>query len=67
MKRHLLKSLTVAVQAALILACIAGGGVRAQQQPATSPAGPTLYARIGGYDFVARFVDTAFPRVASHP
>lgn len=28
---------------------------------------PTLYARVGGYDFVARFVDTAFPRVAAQP
>ena len=28
---------------------------------------PTLYARLGGYDFIARFVDTAFPKVASHP
>jgi hemoglobin len=25
----------------------------------------TLYARLGGYDFIARFVDTAFPRVAT--
>jgi hemoglobin len=67
MKLYLRKSLIVAVQAALVLACTAGEAVRAQQQPATSPAGPTLYAKIGGYDFVARFVDTAFPRVASHP
>jgi hemoglobin len=28
---------------------------------------PTLYERLGGYDFIARLVDTAFPRVASHP
>jgi hemoglobin len=27
----------------------------------------TLYERIGGYDFIAKFVDTAFPRVAGHP
>jgi hemoglobin len=27
--------------------------------------GETLYERLGGYDFIARFVDTAFPRVAS--
>src|SRR5262249_55261114 len=31
---------------------------------ATTP--PTLYTRLGGYDFIARFVDTAFPKVASH-
>jgi hemoglobin len=67
MTLHLRKSLTTAVQAALVLVCTAMGPVRAQQQPATPSAGPTLYARIGGYDFVARFVDTAFPRVASHP
>ncbi len=29
--------------------------------------GPTLYARLGGYDFIAKLVDTAFPRVAAHP
>ena len=29
--------------------------------------GKTLYARVGGYDFIARFVDTAFPRVATQP
>jgi hemoglobin len=27
----------------------------------------TLYARFGGYDALAQFVDTAFPRVAGHP
>jgi hemoglobin len=32
-----------------------------------APASPSLYQRVGGYDFVARFVDTAFPRVATHP
>jgi len=26
----------------------------------------TLYARLGGYDAIAGFVDTAFPRVAMH-
>lgn len=67
MTLHLRKFLTVVVQATLVLACTAAGPVWAQQQPATPSPGPTLYARIGGYDFVARFVDTAFPRVASHP
>lgn len=28
---------------------------------------PSLYARLGGYDVIAKFVDTAFPRVAGHP
>jgi hemoglobin len=27
----------------------------------------TLYQRLGGYDAIAAFVDTAFPRVARHP
>jgi hemoglobin len=27
----------------------------------------SLYQRVGGYDFIARFVDTAFPRVAMDP
>jgi hemoglobin len=30
-------------------------------------AADTLYQRLGGYDAIAGFVDTAFPRVASHP
>jgi hemoglobin len=34
-------------------------------QPAL--AAETLYKRIGGYDAIAGFVDTAFPRVASDP
>jgi hemoglobin len=29
--------------------------------------GHTLYARVGGYDFIAGFVDIAFPRVAAQP
>lgn len=36
------------------------------QQP-LSPAKATLYTRLGGYDGLARFVDTAFPRVARTP
>lgn len=27
----------------------------------------SLYKRLGGYDAIAGFVDTAFPRVATHP
>ena len=30
-------------------------------------AADTLYKRLGGYDAIAGFVDTAFPRVASNP
>jgi hemoglobin len=32
----------------------------------TATPQPTLYTRLGGYDFIAKFVDTAFPKVASH-
>jgi hemoglobin len=34
-----------------------------QAQSATT----SLYQRVGGYDFIAKFVDTAFPRVAAQP
>jgi hemoglobin len=34
------------------------------EEPAPAPS---LYQRVGGYDFIAKFVDTAFPRVAGHP
>lgn len=34
-------------------------------QPAA--AAETLYQRLGGYDAIAGFVDTAFPRVEAHP
>lgn len=34
-------------------------------QPAA--AAEPLYQRLGGYDAIAGFVDTAFPRVAAHP
>jgi hemoglobin len=39
------------------------------QAIALSPAvaADTLYKRLGGYDAIAGFVDTAFPRVAAHP
>lgn len=36
----------------------------AEQQARTAA---TLYERLGGYDFIAKLVDTAFPRVAGHP
>jgi len=35
--------------------------------PETPQPVETLYKRLGGYDFIAKFVDTAFPRVAMHP
>jgi hemoglobin len=39
---------------------LTGTAAAAPQQQAT------LYSRLGGYDFIAKFVDTAFPKVASH-
>jgi hemoglobin len=44
-----------------------GVGALAPALAQTQAAAPSLYQRVGGYDFIARFVDTAFPRVASHP
>jgi len=43
------------------------GGLTTAHGDGNPVAPPTLYARLGGYDFIAKFVDTAFPRVASHP
>lgn len=54
-----------AATVALLLA-LATAAPAASPAPAAPPA-PSLYARLGGYDFVARFVDTAFPRVAADP
>jgi hemoglobin len=50
----------------LALALCGVGAIHSAAQGRTE-AQPSLYARIGGYDFVAKFVDTAFPRVAGHP
>jgi hypothetical protein len=50
-------------------AVIAGASVSlvaSENHASTAPASD-LYARLGGYDFIASFVDTAFPRVAGHP
>jgi hemoglobin len=51
--------------AATSLAWLSAGPIAARE--AASATVPSLYARIGGYDFIAKFVDTAFPRVAGHP
>ena len=61
MNRQRLVTLTVGAALICAPAFPAGGQDR-------TPAGPasTLYARLGGYDFIAKFVDTAFPRVAGH-
>jgi hemoglobin len=47
------------------LACVAGLSAGAQDRTPAAPAS-SLYVRLGGYDFIAKFVDTAFPRVAAH-
>ena len=46
--------------------CWTGSPAGARDQARAAPAA-SLYARLGGYDFIAKFVDTAFPRVAGHP
>jgi hemoglobin len=51
--------------AAAIVALSSSIGSSAAAQDTKS--GSTLYARVGGYDFIAKFVDTAFPRVAAQP
>jgi hemoglobin len=63
MRRRALSTLitAVAIVSVTVLPAVA------EDEPTTTPRPPSLYARLGGYDFVARFVDTAFPRVASHP
>ena len=47
----------------LLLAGIVAVPLTAQQASQQE----TLYARMGGYDGIARLVDRAFPRVAAHP
>ncbi len=49
-----------ALFAGVLAACVMGGPQRAN-------AADSLYQRLGGYDAIAGFVDTAFPRVAMHP
>src|SRR5687768_13179032 len=54
-------------RATMLAVVFCGFGVIQTAAQARTDAQPSLYARIGGYDFVAKFVDTAFPRVAAHP
>jgi hemoglobin len=62
MRTH--RSLSMVVLAALAVGAAAVLPVAAAQD---RPAAAGLYQRLGGYDVVARLVDTAFPRVAGHP
>ena len=48
--------------ALLTMGTVAFAAVQSSQQSDT-----TLYHRLGGYDAIAKFVDTAFPRVATNP
>ena len=53
-----------------ILAALLSIGTMVATLTAQSPQQPgtkTLYQRAGGYDALAKFVDTAFPRVAADP
>lgn len=59
------KTLRTAIVATLCAAALSTASPSAQA-PAT-PAGPSLYQRLGGYDGIAAFVALVFPRVAQHP
>lgn len=58
---------TVAVPVTLSAPRAAAAQASASAPPASDDGAPTLYERLGGFDFIAGFVDVAFPRVASHP
>jgi len=60
------RSVTRIIQAlarALLIATIGTAPASGQSRSADT----SLYRRVGGYDFIAKFVDTAFPRVARQP
>lgn len=61
MSRHRIRTLFAVAALAIAPATPTPGQERGVESAAT------LYARLGGYDFIAKFVDTAFPRVAGHP
>jgi hemoglobin len=52
--------------AGVVIAGAAISPVASEDRASAAPAS-NLYARLGGYDFIAKFVDTAFPCVAGHP
>ena len=56
-----------AVAATALIAVSFGVPAGAQSPDRAGSKAPTLYQRLGGYDRIAAFVDTAFPRVAKHP
>jgi hemoglobin len=54
------------VIATLLFSAVASSAPLSAQAPAT-PARPTLYERLGGYDGIAAYIGLVFPRVAQHP
>src|SRR5262245_6655198 len=50
----------------IALCCVVAAGSGATPRAANAAPAPSLYSRLGGYDGIVRFVDTAFPRVAGH-
>jgi hemoglobin len=56
-----------AVAATALIAVSSDISAVAQSPDRAVSRAPTLYQRLGGYDRIAAFVDTAFPRVAKHP
>jgi hemoglobin len=55
-----------AIAATALMAVSVGIPAAAQSSGGAGSKGPTLYQRLGGYDRIAAFVDTAFLRVATH-
>jgi hemoglobin len=61
----MIRRLLLALGGVAVLAWLGTVPAHSQDRP-LSPTPPTLYSRLGGYDGIAKFVDTAFPRVATH-
>ena len=66
MRTRLIRHAAAAAATALVAVSF-GIPAAAQSSGGSGSKGPTLYQRVGGYDRIAAFVDTAFPRVATHP
>ena len=66
MRARLIRCAAAAATTALMVVSF-GIPADAQSSGGAGSKGPSLYQRLGGYDRIAAFVDTAFPRVAKHP
>jgi len=66
MRTRLIRCAAAAATTALTVVSF-GIPTAAQSSGDAGSKGPTLYQRLGGYDRIAAFVDTAFPRVVKHP